>query len=73
MNERSDGTRGLPPLTPDDVPAPSRWSCMTCGRVTTPGIQPVEHLLGGWVRVHCWYCAHITVQRPATRTEQEQP
>jgi RNase P subunit RPR2 len=76
MNEQSDGTQGLRPLTPDDVPVSDRWVCKTCRTVTRPGIQPHERLLGGWVRVHCAHCNGIRVAVPvqeAIDTQQEQP
>jgi hypothetical protein len=62
---------GLPPIKPDDVPIADRWVCQTCGRVTRPGVPPIEHLLGGWVRVHCWFCGVVVVARPPRVNEQE--
>jgi hypothetical protein len=64
MNEQSEGTQGLRPLTPEDVPVSDRWVCKTCGTWTRPGTQPIERLLGGWVRVHCAHCNAARISIP---------
>jgi len=71
---QSDGSRGLPPLTPDDVPVVDQgWVCLSCGTTTRPDMPAVERLLGGWVRVHCAQCMSVQVARPPTPPAQEYP
>jgi len=54
----------MKPISPDDVPATSRWRCTVCGSLSLPTTQPVEHLLGGWVKAHCHICRVTTIQTP---------